>query len=153
MGMTPNPDAKEFYTYRYFANNRTFYVGKGHWVEGKKTQRVSDRGLYASRLRRNLIRRGEAHPDLKKKEIQVLLLLHFKHKIEVRWEFIVKRDVIEDEALAQEEEYIEKCLAEEFYLANHDMNSKRHTVDQVIAWILSGDSTPSHFGKVLEFKD
>ena len=153
MPKTPNPDAKQFYAYRFFANNRTFYVGKGHWVAGQKTQRVSDRGIFASRLRRNQIERGIVHGDLKKKEIQVLILLHFKHRIEVRWEFIGKRDIIEPEALAQEEEYIKRCLVEECFLANHDMNLERHTVDQVIAWGLSGDSAASHVGGVLEFKD
>src|SRR5258708_3513125 len=100
MPLTPNPDAKEFYTYRYFANNRTFYVGKGHWVAGQKTQRVSDRGIFASRLRRNLIEPRIGRPALKKNDIQVLNLLHFTHKLEVRWEFLGKRDVTESEALA-----------------------------------------------------
>ena len=155
MPTTPNPDAAEFYTYRFFANNRTFYVGKGHWVTGQKTQRVSDRGIFASRLSRNQIERGVEHMGLKKKDIQVLNLLHFKHKIEVRWEFIGKRDIKESEALAQEADYIKKCLAEDkkCCLANHDMNPEQHTVEQVIAWILAGDTTPSHVGQVLEFKD
>jgi hypothetical protein len=65
MGTTPNPDALEFYTYRYFANNRTFYVGKGHWVTGQKTQRVNDRGIFSSRLGRNLFERGIEHKDCK----------------------------------------------------------------------------------------
>jgi hypothetical protein len=88
VGTTPNPDALEFYTYRYFANNRTFYVGKGHWVSGQKTQRVNDRGIFASRLRRNLLERHIEHKDCKKKDIQVLNLLHFRHKLKVRWEFL-----------------------------------------------------------------
>ena len=153
MPVTANPDAREFYTYRYFANSRTFYVGKGHWVSGQKTQRVSDRGLWASRKRINQIERGIDHPGLKKKEIQVLLLLHFKYKVEIRWEFLGKRDIKEFEALVQEAECIKRYLDEGCFLANHDMNPEQHTVDQVIAWVLSGDTTPSHVGDVLEFRD
>jgi restriction system protein len=37
--------------------------------------------------------------------------------------------------------------------ANDDMNPAKHTVDQVIAWVLSGDSAPSHAGEELKFKD
>jgi hypothetical protein len=153
MPVTPNPFAKEFYAYRYFANNRTFYVGKGHWVDRQKTQRVSDRGIFASRLRRNLHESGRDHPALRKKDIQVLLLLHFKHRLEVRWEFLGRRDLTEAEALLQEAEYIKKCLDEKCALANHDMNPEQHTVEQVIDWVLSGDSTPSDAGYVLEFRD
>lgn len=142
MPVTANPDAKEFYTYRFFANNRTFYVGKGHWVTGQKTQRVSDRGMWASR-----------HRDWKSKDVQVLNLLHFTYRVEVRWEFLGKRDLTEAEALAQEAKYIKKCHAEKCLLVNHHMNPEQHTVAQVIAWILSGDSTPSHVGEVLEFND
>jgi hypothetical protein len=153
MGTTPNLNAFEFYTYRYFANNRTFYVGKGHWVAGQKTQRVNDRGIFASRLRRNQIERGIEHPDLKKKDIQVLNLLHFRHRVTVRWEFIGKRDVTEAVALAQEAQFIQKCLSEECCLANTDMNPAKPTVEQVVAWVLAGDLTPSHAGEELEFKD
>jgi hypothetical protein len=150
---TANPDAPEFYTYRFFANDRTFYVGKGHWQAGEKVQRVSDRGIYASRLRRNRIERNIEHKDLKKKDIQILNLLHFKYKIEVRWEFLGKRDLVEAEAYVQEAKYIKEYLAEGCLLVNHHMNPEKHTVDQVIAWILSGDLTPSHVGEKLEFRD
>jgi hypothetical protein len=153
MGSTPNPDALEFYTYRYFANGRTFYVGKGHWVTGQKTQRVNDRGIFSSRLRRNRLERDIEHRDLKKKDIQALNLLHFKHRVEVRWEFLGKRDINEADALAQEAEFIRKYLSEGCCLANDDMNPARHTVDQVVEWVLAGDPTPSHRGEKLEFKD
>ena len=153
MPVTPNPNALEFYTYRYFANNRTFYVGKGHWVAGQKTQRVNDRGIFASRLRRNLLERQIEHKDCKKKDIQVLNLLHFKYKLKVRWEFLGKRDIKEADALTQEAGFIRKYLEEVCCLANDDMNPAKHTVDQVVAWVLSGDSTPSHAGEELEFRD
>jgi hypothetical protein len=126
---------------------------KGHWVTGQKSQRVNDRGIFASRLRRNFRERNIAHEDWNKGEIQVLVRLHFSHKVKVRWEFLGKRDVNEADALAQEKTFIGKYLGEECCLANDDMNPAKHTVDQVVAWVLAGDSTPSHAGEELEFKD
>jgi hypothetical protein len=128
-------------------------LAKGIGRQGRKVQRVSDRGKWASRKRINQIERGEDHPGLKKKDIQVLLLLHFKYKAEVRWEFLGRRDLTEAEARVQEAKYIKEILAEGCLLVNHQMNPEKHTVDQVIAWILSGDSTPSHVGERLEFRD
>jgi len=153
VGKTPNSDALEFYTYRYFANNRTFYVGKGHWVAGQKTQRVSDRGMFVSRLRRNFIEHGIEHRDWNKGEIQVLNRLHFKHKVKVRWEFLGKRDINEDDALAQEEAFIRKYLDEGCVLANDRFNPAHPTVDQVVAYVLSGSSTPCRDGEALRFSD
>jgi len=133
-----NPNAREYYVYRFLSNGRTFYIGKGHWPPGNKWHRVNDRGNYVKWLRTQ-----KQHKDWSKQEIQVLNRLRFDHKMEIRWEFL-DRDKTSDEAEQIEKERIrEYVLQRGCKLANVRDNPAPCTVDAVVEYVLNGSPEPS----------